>query len=81
MKMTKKGNMEINKYVTIIVGMIILFIVVGALFPTLQASGQTLNESIGGTIGGIFGTAGALWTIFAVGILVAVVYALLPKKR
>jgi len=81
MKMTKKGSLDVNKYVTVIVSMIVLFVVVAALLPTLKASGQDLNESIGGTIGGIFGTTGILWTLLAVGILVVVIYAILPKKR
>jgi uncharacterized membrane protein len=81
MKMTKKGSLDVNKYVTVIVSMIVLFVVVAALLPTLKASGQDLNTSIGGTIGGIFGTAGVLWTLLAVGILVVVIYAILPKKR
>ena len=82
MKMTKKANLDVSKYITVIVGVIVLFIVVAALLPTAITSGNTLNTSLGGTgIALLFASGGAIWTILAVGILIAVIYALMPKKR
>ena len=82
MKMTKKANLDVTKYVSVIVGVIVLFIVVAALLPTAITSGNSLNTSLGGTgIALLFASGGAIWTILAVGILIAVIYALMPKKR
>lgn len=78
-KYAVKMNTDTALYVIVgIIGVVILFQVVAALFPTLTAAGDTLNTS-GFPLGELFVTGGAIWYVFAAVIIVVVIKLLSDK--
>ena len=62
-----------------VIGIVILFKVLAALYPTLVASGVALNTS-GFPLGSLFTAGGAAWYILSAFAIVAVIGLLLGKK-
>jgi len=78
---SKKGVNEgfINKTISFVIGIAVLFLVVAELLPTAQNAGDTLNSS-GVPLGGLFVSGGVIFLIVMAGILLAVVAGARSKR-
>lgn len=76
--MNKKANV-INKVIGGLIACFILFILAAAFLPMVKSSGDTLQLSVGGTTGKLFGSSGAgiIVPIVAIGLILAILAALL----
>ena len=63
-----------------IIGLVVLFQILAALYPTLTSAGETLNSS-GFPLGELFADTGAIWYILAAVVIVAVVSFVKMNKR
>lgn len=76
---SKKGTLDVKKYIYILVGVMILFQVLAIMYPTASASGTTLNES-GFPLGELFVAGGVIWIILSAGVLLFLVGKLMAKS-
>lgn len=82
MKASKKASINsatVTTWVAVIIGVVVLFQVIAALFPTLLTAGNTLNES-GFPLGSLFVTGGAIWYVMAAGLIYLIFRAFASKK-
>lgn len=71
--------LDIYKYISLFIGVILLFLVLAELVPEAMDAGDDLNES-GMPLGDLFASTGAVFVILAAGILLVVVGAVGIKK-
>ena len=72
----KQGSINVGKYQALFLGIVVLFILVGALWPVATEAGQSLNDSIGvaqPTIGAYFLPSGIVFKLVAIGLFIAVI--------
>lgn len=83
MKISTKKAMDggyISKWVGAIVGVVVLFYIVAQLLPEAQTAGDAIN-SAGLPLGSLFTGSGVVFILIMASILIAIVYAFLPKKK
>lgn len=81
MQLNKKGLSQamIQKSITSVIFLAVLFLVLAELLPTAQDAGDTLNAS-GVPLGGLFVAGGVIFLIIMAGVLIAVVTAFIGKS-
>lgn len=83
MRVGNRGNINastIEQYITVIILVVILFLIIAALFPTLTSAGSTLNAS-GFPLGSLFVSGGAAWYILAAGVVILLIKSLFKKGK
>lgn len=83
MRMGSKGNISpqvIEGYITVIILVVVLFLIIAALFPTLTSAGTSLNAS-GFPLGSMFVQGGAAWYILAAGVVILLIKSLFKKSK
>ncbi|HEY4723112.1 MAG TPA: hypothetical protein VII92_14760 [Anaerolineae bacterium] len=69
---------KFEKYFVAIIGLVVLFVGLGTLYPTAVAAGDTLNAS-GIPFGSFFASGGIVWLVLAAGLLYAAFKGLMHK--
>jgi hypothetical protein len=76
---------NVDKYIGLFVGIMVLFLVVSALWGTVADAGDTLNSTLTangqGTIGALLAGSGVVFTLIAVGLLVLIIRASMHKGK
>jgi hypothetical protein len=70
----------VEKYVYIVVIIVVLFQIVASTLPTLQTAGNAINAT-GVTLGSLFASNGVLWIVLLAMIFLAVIKGFLSKKK
>jgi hypothetical protein len=85
-KQSKKaiGNFDfdiIGNIIMVVIGVVILFSIVTAVFPTLVSSGEGLSNA-SFPLGNLFATASSAgWYLLAAGVVLVLVRVLMPKGK
>jgi hypothetical protein len=82
MKQNKHAINEstISTWIMVAIMVVVLFLVVANLFPTMTDAGQTLNDS-GFPLGSLFLPGGAIWYVLAGGLIILIVKSFLSKSK
>jgi hypothetical protein len=71
---------SIEKYVYMVVIVVVLFQIVANTLPILQTSGNLINDT-GVTLGSLFASNGVLWIVLLAGIFLMVIKSIMSKKK
>ena len=81
----KKGNISVGRYQSLFLGIVVLFILVGALWPVATDAGSDLNASLNengqATIGAYFAPSGIVFKLVAIGLFIAVITVAIGKVK
>lgn len=83
--LNKKGSFKvstggISNYILVLVLIVVLLKVGATLVPEAQTAGDELNDS-GIPLGSLFQNDGVIFVLIAIGILLAVVFAVMPTGK
>ena len=80
--MDKKCNVQGMAMTAIysIIGLVVLFLIVANLYPTLAQAGNNLSTS-GLPLWSLFASGGLIFILIAVGLLITVVALVMPKGK